>query len=649
MVYRSIVNDFSRHPLLPGCLPALLAGDAAARRAHPFGPEDFIRFNSRPTRDVLDELLRFGLVGEEQAKRISDLDAEYVRCHASVQEEIPVICEITGCQEADTRQLARALFGARLLAEYFEILTPPQVSFEKTVNGTTDLLAALFDSYRRIVGGIWLVMFPDQQVSLPADAAAQFWVASLYNSSPQEMANGFVGIFRRENSGRFATVLKRDAGTVALRLRDPATDYLAQSRERLQSLREAIQATVKAGLDQPFREMARILQRLEMPFPVLLFYEGLVRRTCEALAGIDRDFSSKDNRFTQYFSDQLATVCAEVRRQAEEQDKRQEQLEQVLAELDELIGIEPVKAKVREVANFAKLQQLRAKQGLKPIPSSYHSVYLGNPGTGKTTVARLMGRIFRSLGVLKRGHVVECDRAALVAEYVGQTAPRTNAVIDSALDGILFIDEAYSLAKDGQDFGREAIETLLKRMEDNRDRLIVIVAGYPAEMQAFVQSNPGLHSRFTRFIEFPDYSATELCRIFASMCRRNGLKLSPALREKLIHHFAHLRAEADEHFGNARLVRNCFEAVINAQAGRLATAAQVDAAALSQLEETDLAMTPPAQVTLEAQRRDRRGYQIACAHCGAHHEWRPDLELAQALCDRCGKMYPCEFGEVGVP
>jgi SpoVK/Ycf46/Vps4 family AAA+-type ATPase len=236
-------------------------------------------------------------------------------------------------------------------------------------------------------------------------------------------------------------------------------------------------------------------------------------------------------------------------------------LEQVLRELDELVGIASVKEKVRQLANFAKVQQMRVAKGLAPIASSYHAVYTGNPGTGKTTVARLMARIYKSLGILRKGHLVECDRSALVAEYVGQTAPRTNAVIDRALDGVLFIDEAYSLVKSQEDFGDEAIETLLKRMEDNRDRLIVIVAGYPHEMERFVRSNPGLQSRFSRFIEFPDYSAHELCRIFGLMCRRNGMVLSPALREKVVHHFQFLWENRTEHFRQCppcpELLRNC--------------------------------------------------------------------------------------------
>jgi stage V sporulation protein K len=285
---------------------------------------------------------------------------------------------------------------------------------------------------------------------------------------------------------------------------------------------------------------------------------------------------------------------------------------------------------------------MRVAQGLTPIATSYHSVYTGNPGTGKTTVARLMARIYKSLGVLRKGHLVECDRAALVGEYVGQTAPRTNAVIDRALDGVLFIDEAYSLVKDHDDYGDEAIETLLKRMEDNRDRLIVIVAGYPGEMDRFVRSNPGLQSRFSRFIEFPDYTPHELCRIFGRMCHRNGLTLSPALRDRVMHHFQRLWEQREEHFGNARLVRNCFEAVVNAQANRLASAPNVDAAALARLEAEDLVTdSEPAR---ENYLRSGKGYLVRCEHCGEAYSWSADIDLREGLCTKCGKTYDCEFG-----
>ena len=227
--------------------------------------------------------------------------------------------------------------------------------------------------------------------------------------------------------------------------------------------------------------------------------------------------------------------------------------------------------------------------------------------------------------------------------FAGQTAPRTNAVIDSALDGILFIDEAYGLVKEHEDYGQEAIETLLKRMEDDRDRLIVIVAGYPEEMDRFIHSNPGLQSRFNRFIEFPDYTPQELCRIFALMCRKNGLTLTPASKEKVLHHFAYLHKERGENFGNARLARNCFEAVINAQASRLAASGTFDARALTVLEAQDL--KTPAQDSLEEYRKGRKGYIVKCTNCNQVYSWSPDLDIIDAICTRCGKTYNCEFGE----
>jgi len=189
--------------------------------------------------------------------------------------------------------------------------------------------------------------------------------------------------------------------------------------------------------------------------------------------------------------------------------------------------------------------------------------FFGNPGTGKTTVARLMGRIYKSLGLLRRGHVVECDRGRLVAEYVGQTAVRTHAMIDSALDGILFIDEAYALAGRGaEDFGSEAIETLLKRMEDDRDRLIVIVAGYTGPMEEFINSNPGLESRFTNYLNFPDYQPDDLAEIFQRMAAQSGLVCSPETESNVLTLCANLYAARNEQFGNAREMRNLFESAV---------------------------------------------------------------------------------------
>lgn len=244
-------------------------------------------------------------------------------------------------------------------------------------------------------------------------------------------------------------------------------------------------------------------------------------------------------------------------------------------ELDSLIGLESVKKDVRSLANFVKLQQKRDESGLKSSNISYHCIFTGNPGTGKTTVARIIADIYKELGVLKNGQLIETDRSGLVAEYVGQTATKTNEIIDKALDGVLFIDEAYTLVGGENDFGKEAIATLLKRMEDDRDRLIVILAGYTNEMEGFLDQNPGLRSRFSRYIDFPDYSAEELCRIFALLAKKNDYfysdETSTLLRDKM----NSLIDNKPKDFGNARYVRNVFEKAIQNQADRLSSKEEI--------------------------------------------------------------------------
>ena len=632
-----LVTDFKTHPLVPGSLLASIAGDPQIRRLQPFDPAQLFKFNKLISLEAVNELQNAGRITAEQSAKLLAIDGQFVRYYRDLTLNLPEVAEVTGCDAQSVQQLARALFSARLMSEYLEILTPPHLSYEKTSKGTTDLLAALFDAFRRIVGGAWSVFFPQGEFGLVADASAQFWVSCLYGTRPDEMMHGFISIFRRPHMDRLRALNRDYKAEGGLRLKDAITDYLDKARERTAKLHEAVESQVKAGLDGVFAEIIRILGKLELPPLVNLYYEFLTREVCQAFSAMDGTISPKENRFIQ----QISALCNEAR-SAPGFSAENEQLDQVLRELDELIGIVTVKEKVRQTANLAKVQQMRVLQGLAPIATSYHSVYTGNPGTGKTTVARLMARIYKSLGVLRKGHLVECDRAALVGEYVGQTAPRTNAVVDRALDGVLFIDEAYSLVKDHDDYGDEAIETLLKRMEDDRDRLIVIVAGYPEEMGRFVQSNPGLQSRFSRFIEFPDYTPYELCRIFGRMCHRNGLILSPALREKVMHHFQYLWDRRDEHFGNARLVRNCFEGVINAQANRLASVANVDAAALARLEAEDLATEsdPPR----EQYRQAGKGYGVRCEHCSEPYSWSAEMDIREGLCTKCGKTYDCEFG-----
>lgn len=246
-------------------------------------------------------------------------------------------------------------------------------------------------------------------------------------------------------------------------------------------------------------------------------------------------------------------------------------LNKLLAQLDSLVGLNKIKENVRSLINLVKVRKLREENGLTVPPISLHMVFMGNPGTGKTTVARILSELYSAIGVLSRGHLVEVDRSGLVAGFVGQTAIKTGEAIKSALGGILFIDEAYALvSKDGtNDFGHEAIETLLKAMEDNRNDFIVIVAGYEELMEEFISSNPGLQSRFNRYFIFEDYDSAELLTIFKTMCANNEYVMDEKASDYAIQHFCILYETRDVNFGNARDVRNFFENVISVHSDRV--------------------------------------------------------------------------------
>ena len=330
------------------------------------------------------------------------------------------------------------------------------------------------------------------------------------------------------------------------------------------------------------------------------------------------------------------------------EEERGKRLKAAMAELDDLVGLQSVKDRIRSYANFLRLQQQRKRSGLATMPITLHMVFSGNPGTGKTTVARIVGQILGAMGTLQSGHVVETDRSGLVAQYAGQTGPKTNKICDSAIGGVLFIDEAYSLIDESGDdsYGREAVQTLLKRMEDDRDRMVVILAGYSNEMNDMIRSNPGLSSRINTRIDFEDYAPVDLGRIFEMMCQQNQYQLCSEARHRLLVGFHHLYKQRDRHFGNGRLVRNTFEDTVRKLADRVAEISVLSESLLTSLTPGDICVPRVSLDQLDEFIQQPHQLKIVCQGCGRKVVIQaPSLGL-RVKCTKCNFVQTAGWAEV---
>jgi len=317
-------------------------------------------------------------------------------------------------------------------------------------------------------------------------------------------------------------------------------------------------------------------------------------------------------------------------------------LAEAMEELNNLVGLPMVKKDIDNLVAFLKIQKKRALHGLKVSTQALHYVFHGNPGTGKTTVARILAKIFCGLGVLKTANFTEIDRSGLVAGYVGQTAAKTDEVVQNSLDGVLFIDEAYTLSKQeggGQDFGQEAIDTLLKRMEDYRDRLIVIVAGYPTLMRQFVLSNPGLASRFTRSITFDDYAVPEMCQIYANLCQREEYTLTKESLATACILFSIAHRQRDEYFGNGRFVRNVYESTTMRQSVRLAAQHEITRQALTTFESVDIPLDMVSDFHGKSLDFSQSRWTATCPGCQLQIRGKIEVIGRNVQCKKCSQTF----------
>lgn len=560
---------------LPGSILTTLFRNPKTGRTVTFKREELTELDGMGSDYLVNYYLSQSLFTNDDAARLRNGIEAHSRQAVQLMRHADWRAVVFKYDQGKESAILHSLLQLRLLIECAEILTPPMITVKRIDGEEFDLLDDLKLLLRLMALVLWQRLATDGP-PLQAYGALSACIAGLAARPDDALAliesgyaasNGNEDAFMKwfEKSGR-------------------------RAMERVQTM---LQPVDKYGLDEIFKLMTAHLLDLGLQPVTVEFIRQTLQTLTMTLAHMGQEMSDACRRRSAVVSAQFTEISrqytVDFSARAADPGVSEEDLTVIFKELEALVGLEPVKNEVRRSTNFARMQVMRREQGLPVVRASLHSVFYGNPGTGKTTVARLMGRIYKSLGLLRRGHVVECDRGRMVAEYVGQTAVRTHAVIDSALDGILFIDEAYSLAGRGaEDFGSEAIETLLKRMEDDRDRLIVIVAGYNEPMEKFIASNPGLESRFTNYLSFPDYSPQELVEIFQRMAAQSGLVCPPETTTAVLGICNKLYGARSSQFGNAREMRNLFEGAVRNQSTRLINSGQTDRNALTALLPEDL-------------------------------------------------------------
>ena len=443
----------------------------------------------------------------------------------------------------------------------------------------------------------------------------------------------------RDHFGELETVVIRIANIVA------------KADGTLDATEEVVLREIQAELDKQLARIARPVAAQPSGNAATTSGQntGKPRTQRDAPGPIDRSTAASTSTpaRVQQEANQVREECelSEQDEALEPEQSPEERLAEAMKQLDALIGLSRVKDEVRTLTNFLQLQKQREAAGLPRTDVSLHMVFAGNPGTGKTTVARIVANLFGAMGIVKSGHVVETDRSGLVAEYAGQTGPKTNKTIDDALDGVLFVDEAYSLvAETGEDaYGQEALQTLLKRMEDDRDRLVVILAGYPKPMEDLLKQNPGLSSRFSRTLEFDDYQPADLGRIFERLCCANHYHLPADARAKLLLAFDWLHSNRDEHFGNGRLVRNAFEEAIRRLSNRIAGVTPVTRQLLTYLDAADVELEIPDSTYDEI---GSLRFAVHCPGCGKSAVANASTLGKKVRCRECDNTFVIDWGEI---